>query len=180
MTERKRIRRGLLQQLPLLVVLVVLWMLLWGDVSWLNLLTGVLLALLVTRVFYLPPVELPGRFNPFWFLVFLVRFTGELIAGSFVVAAQAFAPRGIRSNSVVAVQLQSRSDFLLTITAIAVSLIPGSLVAEVDRDSSILYLHVLNTRTAADVESARASVLSIEARLTKALGSRDDVERSKA
>ena len=180
MTEKRRVRRGLWQQLPLLIALIVLWMLLWGDVSWLNLATGIIVALLVTRVFFLPPVELPGRFNPFWFVVFLAQFLGELVAGSFQVAFQAFSRRGITSNSVIAVQLSTRSDFLLTITAIAVSLIPGSLVAEVDREQSILYLHVLNTRDAADVERARESVHLVEKQLTRALGSRDDIERRKA
>jgi len=180
MTERRRVRKALWQQLPLLIALIVLWMLLWGDVSWLNLATGIIVALLVTRVFFLPPVELPGRFNPLWFVVFLAEFFVELVAGSFQVAFQAFSRRGITTNSVIAVQLSTRSDFLLTITAIAVSLIPGSLVAEVDREQSILYLHVLNTRDAADTERARASVHSVEKRLTRALGSRDDIERRKA
>jgi len=44
MGERRMILRGVLHQLPLLAVLVVLWMLLWGSVSLLTLLTGILLA----------------------------------------------------------------------------------------------------------------------------------------
>ena len=60
---KRRLRVRLWQQLPLLVVLVVLWMLLWGNISLLNLVTGAILAVLVTRVFFLPPVDLSGRFN---------------------------------------------------------------------------------------------------------------------
>jgi len=178
-TERKRVRRRIWQQMPLLVALVLLWMLLWGSLSLLNLVTGCILAVVVTRVFYLPPVELSGRFNVYWFLVFLFRFVGELVIASFQVAFQALSPRGIRNNSVIAVHLRTRSDFLLTITSIALSLIPGSLVVEVDRERSILYLHVLNTTTTADIENARDRVLDVEMRLARALGSRDDVERMK-
>lgn len=177
MTEKRRIRIGLWKQAPLLIALVVLWMLLWGAFSWLNLATGILLAVLVTRVFYLPPVELSGRFNPLWFLAFLLRFGAELVLASFQVAFQALGPRGIRTNSVIAVQLRTRSDFLLTVTAIAVSVIPGSLVVEVDREASILYLHVLGTRSERDIERARDSALSVELALVRALGSRDDMER---
>jgi multicomponent Na+:H+ antiporter subunit E len=173
---RKRAGARTLQQLPLLVVLVVLWMLLWGNISWLNLVTGAILAIVVTRVFYLPPVELSGRFNPFLFAGFLGIFARQLVVASFQVAGQAFG-RPIRTNSVIAVQLFTRSDFIMTLTAIALSLIPGSLVVEADREGSILYLHVLNTPDASAVEKARREVLAIERRLVRALGSRDDIAR---
>ncbi|HEV7956808.1 MAG: Na+/H+ antiporter subunit [Microbacteriaceae bacterium] len=182
MTERDTFaaaRANFVQQLPLLIALVVLWMLLWGAVSWLNLITGFLLALLVTRVFYLPPVELSGRFNPIWFAAFLVRFVGELVFASFQVAFQAFDPRGVRSNAVIAVQLHTRSDFIMTLTAIALSLIPGSLVVEADRERSILYLHALNVGDSAGVDQVRSKVLAVENRLVRALGSSDDVRRTR-
>jgi multicomponent Na+:H+ antiporter subunit E len=174
--ERKRAGARTLQQLPLLVALVLLWMLLWGNVSWLNLVTGLILAVAVTRIFYLPPVELSGRFNPFWFAVFLGVFAWQLVVASFQVAGQAFG-RPIRSNAVIAVQLFTRSDFIMTLTAIALSLIPGSLVLEADRERSILYLHVLNTPDATAVEKTRHSVMTIERRLVRALGSKDDIAR---
>ena len=145
--HRQGLRWRIWQQLPLIIGLVVLWMLLWGSVTWLTLATGIVIAVVITRLFYLPPVELSGRFNPFWFLVFLGQFLGELVYASFQVGFQALSPRGVTSNSVIAVQLITRSDFLLTLTAIALSLVPGSIVVEVDREKSILFLHSLNTRT---------------------------------
>jgi multicomponent Na+:H+ antiporter subunit E len=176
----RKLRVRLWRQLPLLLVLVVLWMLLWGNISWLNLVTGLVLAVVVTRLFYLPPVDLSGRFNLFWFAVFAADFVWQLVVASFQVAVQAFAPHPVRSNSVVGVQLFTRSDFIMTLTAIALSLIPGSLVLEVDRERSLLYLHVLNTPDAAAVEKARSAVLLIERRLVRALGSREDLERSRS
>jgi multicomponent Na+:H+ antiporter subunit E len=175
--EKTRVRRRIWQQLPLIMALVVLWSLLWGSFSVLNLVTGVLLAMLVMRVFYLPPVELSGRFNPLWFLVFLVQFLGELVYASFQVGFQALSPRGVTNNAVIAVQLITRSDFLLTLTAISLSLVPGSIVVEVDREKSILYLHSLNTRDQADIDKAHGRVLEVETRLVRALGSKDDVRR---
>jgi len=165
------------QQLPLLITLVVLWMLLWGIVDLLTLATGIILALAVTRLFYLPPVELSGRFNPLWFLAFLGRFVVDLVAASFTVAAQALRPRGVTSNAVIAVDLETRSDFIITATAIAVSLVPGSLVVEVDRQRSILYLHVLSVADLEEAERQRLRVLTVERRLVRAFGSKDDVER---
>lgn len=164
------------QQLPLLAVLVVLWMLLWGEVSPLSAGSGVVVAVVVTRVFYLPAVELSGRFNPLWFVVFLARFLLDLVVASFQVAFLAFG-RGIRRNAVVAADLETRSDFIMTLTAIVISLIPGSLVVEIDPARSILYLHAINVDDPDDAAALRARVRSVERRLVRALGSRDDVER---
>lgn len=174
---RTEVRWALWTHLPLLIALVALWMLLWGSISWLNLVTGAILAVLVTRVFFLPAVDLSGRLHLGWFLVFLGRFSFSLVIASFQVALQAFSPKGVRHNGVIAVQLDTRSDFIMTMTAIALSLIPGSIVLEVDRQSSILYLHVLGASDEAALDKARADVLAVERRLVRAIGSKDDVQR---
>ena len=41
---------------PLLVWLVLVWVFLWETLSWGNIIAGAALALVVTRVFYLPSV----------------------------------------------------------------------------------------------------------------------------
>lgn len=178
--QRQRTRWRLWQQLPLLILLVGLWMLLWGTVSAISVLSGVLVALVVTRVFYLPPVELSGRFNPFWALVFLVRFFVSLVTGSFDVAFQAIRPRALRSNAVIAVTLVTSSDIIITLTSMTISLVPGSLVVEVDREASTLYLHSINVNSQEQVEAIRRNVRSIERSLVRAVGSAQDVERTRA
>jgi multicomponent Na+:H+ antiporter subunit E len=178
--SRSKVRWRVAQQLPLLVGLVVLWMLLWGAVTPLSFITGVILSIVVTRFFYLPPVELSGRFNLWWALVFLGTFLYELVVASFEVAAQAFRPQGGRSNAVIAAQLHTRSDFILTLTATTMSIIPGSVVIEVDRDNSILYLHLLGIGGKEFVESSRAKVFDVERRIVRAIGSRADLERCAA
>jgi multicomponent Na+:H+ antiporter subunit E len=171
------VKGSIWRQVPLLLWLVVLWTLLWDQVSVLSVVTGILLALLVTRVFYLPPVELPDRVNPLGLVVFLGHFLFDLVRASFQVAWLAIDPRRVPTSSIVAVQLSTKSDLSLTLTALAVSLVPGSLVVEADRQDDILYLHVLGTETAADVEKARADVVAVEERIVRAIGSRDDVRR---
>ena len=174
---KQELRWRIWQQLPLLLVLVLLWMLLWGSLSVLTILTGVVVAIVVTRAFYLPPVELSGRFNPFWFLVFLGYFAFELVVGSFSVAFAAFSPKAKGRSSVVAVQLATRSDFVMTLTAITISLVPGSIVVEVDRGAGILYLHSLGADSDERIGRVRREVQRTEIRLVRALGSKDDVER---
>jgi multicomponent Na+:H+ antiporter subunit E len=172
---RQELRWRIWQQLPLLVVLVLLWMMLWGSLTPLTIVTGILVAVGVTRAFYLPPVELSGRFNPLWFAVFLGRFLLELVKASSQVAWRAFSPRPIGRSSVVAVQLLTRSDFITTLAAIAVSLIPGSMVIEVDRAGGVLYLHAIGAAERDEIDKVRADVLAIESLLVRALGSKDDL-----
>ena len=172
---KKELRWRIWQQLPLLVVLVLLWMMLWGSLTPLTIVTGILVAIGVTRAFYLPPVELSGRFNPLWFIVFLARFLLELVKASFQVAWRALSPKPIGRSSVVAVQLLTRSDFITTLAAIVVSLIPGSIVIEVDRAGGVLYLHAIGAAEPEQIDKVRSDVLAIEVLLVRALGSTDDL-----
>lgn len=165
------------QQMPLLVGLVLLWMLLWGEITWLSGISGALVALLVTRMFYLPPVELSGRFNLFWALVLALRFAGDVVVSSVSVAALAFRPGKLPPNAIIEVQLRTHSDFVMSIAAIVISLVPGTLVLEIDRHRALLFLHVLAAGDEEGIEKARRSALAIEAAVVRAIGSRADVER---
>jgi len=79
-------------------------------------------------------------------------------------------------NAVVAVTLRSHQDLLVTATGHVISLIPGSLVVEVDRSTSTLYLHALNISSPAEVENLRQEVRSIEAGLIRIMGTREELE----
>lgn len=162
-------------QLLLMSWLVLLWCLLWGSLSWLTLLSGVIIAFVVTRVFYLPAVQFSGRFNLWWALVFAVHFGWDVLRASVEVAWLALNTRRVPNSSIVAVSLRSSSDLIMTLVSIAISLVPGSLVVEADRLRGVLYVHVLDTATPEDVAVARADVEGVEHRIVMAMGSRRDV-----
>lgn len=170
-----RPRNPLLVEIPLLVWLVLVWGALWGDFGVGNLVFGALLALLVTWVLYLPPVQLSGRFHAGHFLVFLVTFLWQVAKASFHIALIALVVGPRARSAVVAVPLRTDSDLILTATGHTMSLIPGSLVVEVDRSSSTLYFHALNLRTPEEAEAFRRSTLDIEAAWIRILGTREDL-----
>jgi multicomponent Na+:H+ antiporter subunit E len=170
-----RPRTPLWVELPLLIWLVLVWGALWRDFSPGNLIFGGMIALVVVNLLYLPPVELSGRFNPWYALLFAVRFLGQLFTASFQVMALAVL-RGPRiRNAVIAVRLRSHEDFLVTATGHALSLIPGSLVVEVDRSTSTLYLHVLNINSPEQARRFKEEVLRTEAWLIRIMGTREDL-----
>ncbi|TDL46924.1 Na+/H+ antiporter subunit E [Kocuria rosea] len=175
-----RPKNSLLVELPLLVWLVVVWGALWGDFGPGNLLVGLVLALLVTWVLYLPPVQLSGRFNPFQFALFAVTFVWQVAKASFEVMLIAILVGPRARNAVVGVQLRTRSDLLLTATGHTMTLIPGSLVVEVDRASGTLYFHALNVRSAQEAEDFRRSALQVEAAWIRIMGSPEELAALRA
>lgn len=164
-------------QLPFFIWLVALWMLLWGQFTWLAALTGLIVAIFVTRVFRLPPVELSGRVNVWSGLIFVTTFMAALVRGSILVAAQVLDWRRQPGTAIIAVPMCTDDDLIMAHVAVTASLIPGSLVVESDRDRRILYLHVIGVRNMADVDELRSSVQLWEARIVRAVGSRAEVEQ---
>jgi len=169
--ESKRgILRDVALQLPFLLWLVVLWMLLWHQFTPLALITGLLVAIFVTRVFRLPTVELVGRVNVWWALVFVVQFLVAVVAGAASVTIQVFDFKRQPGAAIVEVPLRYADDIITTHVAVTASLIPGSLVVESDRDRRILYLHVIGVRDRAEVDAFRDEVLRWERRIVRAVG----------
>lgn len=163
------------RQLPFFVWLIALWMLLWGQFTPLAAITGVAVAVFVTRVFRLPAVELSGRVNLWWGAVFLVEFLVAVVRGSLTVTWQVLSPR-YPGTAIIAVPMVTEDDLIMTHVAVTASLIPGSLIIDIDRDRHVLYLHVIGVRGPDDVEAQRHAVHEWERRLVRAVGSRAQVE----
>jgi multicomponent Na+:H+ antiporter subunit E len=169
--EKRMLLTRVWRQLPFFVWLIALWMLLWGQFTWVAFLTGLVAAVVVTRVFRLPPVELSGRVNLWYGLIFVLEFIVALVQGSLLVAAQVLMFGRQPGTAIIAVQLVTDDALIMTHTGVTASLIPGSLIVETDRDRRILYLHVIGVRTADDVERQRDRVRRWERRIVMAVGS---------
>ncbi len=164
--------RRLWRQLPFFVWLILLWMLLWGQFTVLAFVTGLIAAVVVTRVFRLPPVELSGRVNVGWGIVFVLQFALAVVHGSLSVAWQVLDWRRSPGAAIIAVRLRTDDDLIMTHTAVTASLVPGSFLIDTDRAGRVLYLHVIGVRSTADLERQRRDVLRWEARIVRAVGSR--------
>ncbi|MDQ0095238.1 Na+/H+ antiporter subunit E [Paeniglutamicibacter psychrophenolicus] len=170
-----RQRATLRQELPLLAGMMLVWGALWQDFAIGNLVFGLLISLVLVRVFRLPPVILSGRFNVWRAAVFAGAFLRDVTLASFEVLYLAVF-RGPRTTSaIITVTLRTGSDLLVTFVGHVLTLVPGSYVVEVDRRTSTLYLHVLNVNDEAGVEKARASVMMIEERLIRMMGTKEEL-----
>lgn len=171
-TPGMRGRRGRLSVLQPLTLawLTVLWVALWGDLSPANLLAGLVLAVVVCVVFPLPPLRMHLRVRPAWLGWLAVRFLADVVVASLQVARTTLTFTRQPVNAVIEVDLSTDSDFVLTIVAEMVSLVPGSLVVEARRSTHTLFLHVLDARDQAGVDHFRDQVLALERRVILALG----------
>ncbi|MEU4469896.1 Na+/H+ antiporter subunit E [Micromonospora sp. NPDC023888] len=160
--------------------LVVVWNLLWGDINWANVLGGLLVGGAVLVFYPLPAVSFGGRLRPGALLVFAGRFVVELVSASLHVARIAVQPGYRPRGAIIAVRLRVSTDLNLALTAEVVSLVPGTLILEVDRDSGTLYLHVLDTHGPADLDVARERTRTVERRIISAVGSAAELRRVEA
>ncbi|GGM34313.1 Na+/H+ antiporter subunit E [Micromonospora sonchi] len=151
--------------------LVLIWLLLWGDISWGNLLGGLLAAAAVLVFFPLPAVTFDGRLRLRGLLMFAGRFVVELVWASLHVARIGMQPGYTPRSAIIAVRLLVPTDLNLTLTAEAVSLVPGTLIVDVDRNGGVLYVHVLDVRAPADIATARKEIRLLERRIIAAVGS---------
>jgi multicomponent Na+:H+ antiporter subunit E len=72
------------------------------------------------------------------------------------------------------VQLRTRSDLYLTLVAVQVALVPGSVVIEARRRAGVLFVHDVDAVDAVTLEEQRRAVLAIERRLVRAIGTAEE------
>lgn len=167
-------RVSLWSQLPLVAGLILLWMLLWGEFTLNSLIFGTIVSFFVVVVFYLPRVGLSGKINPSRTVIAAAVFAYDVVHASIKVVVLSMRFGYQPQNAIVKVQLRSRDDLLMMLTAEAISLVPATIVVEQDRNNGILYLHALDVKNMEGIERVRRESLAQERRLILALGSDHD------
>lgn len=169
--------RGVRRHPFILLWLTVVWVGLWGSPTAANVLGGVVVGAVLLAL--LPLAETPAQGPVRWpaLLRYLAFFALELVRASLIVVRQVLRPGGELRQAVLAVDALGASDRLLTVVANSISLTPGTLTLEVDRERSILYVHVLDVSGAEGVERARRSIEHLQRLAIHALGSQECLDR---
>lgn len=151
--------------------LVAIWLALWSDLSLANVLSGLVVAGVVTAV---SDTWRPGTFvvRPVAVARFALHFAYKLLESSVLVARTVLSPRGRIRTGIIAVPLSGASDAVATLLADAISLTPGTLTLEVRREPLTLYVHALDLR---DVEQVQRDVRTLEMLAVRAFGSDEAV-----
>lgn len=174
MSESTRKLRWRLQGRAI-VLLALVWVLLWGEFSLLNVLYGLVLGWLVSVVFWLAPIRYYGSLHLGGLIKLVVLQLRDLGVASFQLAAVAFRPKLALRPGVLRVRLQSNSDLYQVATAELISIVPGTLVIDAVRRPRLLYLHVFDLPDTKAARKQREHALAIEDRVVRAFGSDDEV-----
>ncbi|WP_067432356.1 Na+/H+ antiporter subunit E [Nocardioides jensenii] len=166
----QRMPRHRTLQWPMLVWLTLVWLMLWRDFTLGNAVSGFLVALGVCLFFPLPPLRMHLRVRPVALVWLLVRFLWDVVVSSLLVAKATLGPTKNLRNAVVEVNLKTPSDFVLTVVAEMICLIPGSLAVEARRSTHTVFFHAFDVRDEAGVEIFRQRVLAQERRVVRAFG----------
>lgn len=169
--------RGVRRHPFILLWLTAVWVGLWGTLTAANVLGGLALAAALLALLPLPEAPSQGRVRWPALLRYLAFFALELVRASLIVVWQVLRPGGELRQAVIAVDAMGASDLLLTVVANSISLTPGTLTLEVDRERSILYVHVLDVGGPEGVERARRSIEHLERLAILALGSQECLDR---
>jgi multicomponent Na+:H+ antiporter subunit E len=154
-----------------LVVLVVIWIFLWGSVNPVLIAIGVACSAVVLFVFPLPSLEFRLGVHPAKVAVLIGHFLVDMVLASLKIAWLAVRPRLPRTE-VTTVALTTDSDLVQALTALAVSLVPGSLIIEADPEERTLLIHVLDADQTTMQEFAD-KVRAQESRIVAAFGTDD-------
>lgn len=151
--------------------LMVLWVVLWRDLSLANVASGFVISAVVASVLTLPwagGAEGQVRVRPLAVVTFLGYFAWKLLEANVVLAREIVTPRNHIQTGIIAVPLTGSSAQVVTVVANAVSLTPGTVTLEVRESAGacVLYVHVLHLH---DVERAREDVRTLTRLARRAL-----------
>ncbi|MDP3893706.1 Na+/H+ antiporter subunit E, partial [Nocardioides sp.] len=106
MSPLKRTRS--VQPVPV-VWLTLVWVLLWRDITFVNVVSGVVVAALVCFVFPLPPLRTRLRVRPIALAALVARFLHEVVLASAQVVRITLTPGRVQ-NAIIEVPLRTPSD----------------------------------------------------------------------
>jgi multicomponent Na+:H+ antiporter subunit E len=156
-----------------LALLVAIWLLAWGEITTANVVTGFAVAALLLAIFPAArsTTHANARPRPLAILRLVAYVARQLVVSNLLVAREIVSPRGRVNSGVIAHELETRSDVVLTLVANIMALTPGTMTVEATREPPVLHVHFLLLD---DVASAHRSVANLE-RLVAAATGRDRI-----
>ncbi|BBZ10813.1 Na+/H+ antiporter subunit E [Mycobacterium branderi] len=165
--------RAMLLRIAILIALTGVWVLLWGNYSAANAVSGMAVAFTITLLLPMPPVPVQGRVHPLSVLRLAVRVAWYLVVSSVQVSWLAIKPGPPPPSGVLRAQVSIKSDLVLVFAVNILTMIPGSIVLEIDQLRRVLYCHVIDVGSARAIDRFYRQVAEVE-RLVVAAYERDE------
>lgn len=162
-------RSDLRDEAAVVGALVAIWLLLWGELSVANVVSGVVVSVALLLVF---PVDhdviaVRHRLRPVAVARLVAFFLADLVRSTAATALDVLrGGRGI-ATGIVACPLRVQNDGLVTFLANMIALSPGTMPVDVRREPHVIYVHSLHAR---DPDAVRRFVSRLEHLAVMALG----------
>jgi multicomponent Na+:H+ antiporter subunit E len=148
--------------------LVLVWVLLWGEFSAANVLSGLAVAAGIVYLLPLPPVPIGGWIHPLSTLRLIGWVAWSLLLSSLQVAWLAVRPGPPPRTAVLRAHLELKSDLVLALAVNIINLIPGSIVLEIDQERRLIYAHVIDISSERAVQRFYTQVAQVQRKLIAA------------
>jgi len=145
------------------LLLALVWTMLTGDMSFGNLLTGILLGYII--LLFQRAGSHQGKYARKVAAVirFALFFIYELVVSSLRVAHDVLTPTLHMRPGIIAIPLDAETDIEITVLANVITLTPGTVTIDISEDHKVLYVHAM---FADDPEQVRRQIKDgIERRL---------------
>lgn len=155
----------------LTLLLVVVWVLAWGEVSLANILSGLVVALALLVAF--PATRRRAgrvKVHPVALVRLVLSVTWQLLVSTVLVGREILSRRSHVRTGVIAYEVRHPSDLVLTLIANTLALAPGTMAVDVTREPPIVYVHFL---LLSDVDQARRTIGRLEDLLVAAVEAGD-------
>ena len=148
---------------PFVIWLTFMWILLMGDLTWGNLVAGLLLGLAVVLMLPLPPVPRQNT-TIRWdrLIMFVLRWLWDLIVASIRVAWLALRPEPTPKGAIVQVPMRVSSELVLYLATCAYNLQPGGTVTDINVAKRLWTVHLLDASTPQALEREIQNVATLE------------------
>jgi multicomponent Na+:H+ antiporter subunit E len=166
--------RNILLRIWVICWLILVWILLWGTFSAANVLSGLLVALVITLLLPLPAVPVEGKVHPLSLLRLILSVASDLVLSSIQVAWLAVKPGPPPLSAVLRAHLAVKSDLVLALAVNIFNLVPGSIVLEIDQSRRMLYMHVIDVGNERAVARFYRQVSKVERLLVRAFEREED------
>ncbi|HZK32648.1 MAG TPA: Na+/H+ antiporter subunit E [Corynebacterium sp.] len=151
-----------------LIWIVVLWCLMMGEVTWANLIGGLLIGLVVIFALPLPAMPTRGiRLSLPRLLAFLGIWLKDLAFASVKVSWLALRPAAPPKTAILRVPMRVSNEFVLYFATCAYNLQPGGSVSDIDIANRIWTIHVLDADDEEDLNREIQNVADLERRMIK-------------
>lgn len=151
---------------------LIIWVMLWGEVTFANVLSGILVATLLNLAMPIPPnsaldINFGGMVRLFG------SWTIDFVKASISVSWLAIRRDDPPPTAIIKVPMRTNDDISLTTAMALINLQPGGIIVDIDKRKKTLTMHLLDASSTGKVAEQINQLTRIERRVIRAFENRD-------